>query len=105
MQLYDNNEYCLYCSFNLLGTCDVCQRPNRKVTTTAPELHPVPVKSPFYHIGINFIGPLSLIAEDGSQYVLTISDYFTKWIKAFLTPNKCASNVANVLFKVSVEES
>ena len=78
----------------------MCQRTNRKIATTAPELHPVPVKSPFYHIGIDFIGPLSPIAEDGAQYVLTISDYFTKWVEAFPTPNKCASGVANALFKV-----
>ena len=25
---------------------------NRKMTTGAPELHPIPVKSPWYHIGI-----------------------------------------------------
>ena len=80
----------------------MCQRTNRKITTTAPELHPVPVKSPFHHIGIDFIGPLNPIAEDGAQYVLTISDYFTKWVEAFPTPNKCASGVANALFKVHI---
>ena len=50
---------------------------------------------------MDFIGPLSPIAEDGAQYyVLTISDYFTKWVEAFPTPNKCASGVANARFKV-----
>ena len=32
---------------------------NRKMTTGAPELHPIPVKSLWYHIGIDFVGPIS----------------------------------------------
>ena len=39
--------------------CDVCQRTNRKLATVAPELHPVPVVSPWYHLGIDLIGPIT----------------------------------------------
>ena len=70
------------------------------MTTGAPQLHPVPVKSPWYHIGIDFIGPLTPVAQDGSQYILTISDYFTKWVEAVGTPDKLVSTVAITLFKV-----
>eukprot|EP00731_Ephydatia_muelleri_P033277 Em0027g25a len=63
---------------SLLSKCDVCQRMNRKLTTGVPELHPIPVKAPWYMVGIDFIGPLSPVAKDGSRYILTISDYFTK---------------------------
>ena len=70
------------------------------MTTGAPQLHPVPVKSPWYHIGIDFIGPLTPVAQDGSQYTLTISDYFTKWVETVGTPDKLASTVAITLFKV-----
>ncbi len=83
-----------------MSGCDICQRVNRKMTTTSPELHPVPVKSPFHHIGIDFVGPITPISEDGSRYILTISDYFTKWVEAIPTPTKCASGVAHALFKV-----
>ena len=41
--------------------CDVCQRMNRKLDIVTPEMHPVPVKSPWHHIGIDFIGPILLI--------------------------------------------
>ena len=80
--------YFLYFKFNpgsviflQLSICGVCQRMNGKLTTGLPELHPIPVKAPWYMVGINFIGPLSPVAKDGSRYILTISDYFTKWIK------------------------
>ena len=32
---------------------------NKKLTTEHPELHPVPVKSPWYHLGMDFVGPIS----------------------------------------------
>ena len=41
-----------------LAKCDVCQRMNRKLTTGVPQLHPIPVKSPWYMIGIDFVGPI-----------------------------------------------
>eukprot|EP00731_Ephydatia_muelleri_P038909 Em0983g3a len=66
---------------SLLSKCDVCQRMNRKLTTGVPVLHPIPVKAPWYMVGIDFIGPLSPVAKDGSRYILTISDYFTKWVE------------------------
>ena len=78
--------YFLYFKFNpgsviflQLSKCDVCQRMNRKLTTGVPELHPIPVKAPWYMVGIDFIGPLIPVAKDRSRYILTISDYFTKW--------------------------
>ena len=74
---------------------------NRKLTTGVPELHPILVKAPWYMVGIDFIGPLSPVAKDGSRYILTISDYFTKWVEVVPTVNKMASTVASSLFKVS----
>ena len=32
---------------------------NKKIVTEIPELHPVPVKSPWHHIGMGFIVPIS----------------------------------------------
>ena len=100
--------YFLYFKFNpgsviflLLSKCDVCQRMNRKLTTGVPELHPIPVKVSWCMVGIDFIGPLSPVPKDRSHYILTISDYFTKWVEVVPTVNKMASTVANSLFKVS----
>uniref|UniRef100_A0A1X7U287 Integrase catalytic domain-containing protein n=1 Tax=Amphimedon queenslandica TaxID=400682 RepID=A0A1X7U287_AMPQE len=35
----------------------------------------------------------------GNQYILTVSDYCTKWVEAIPTPTKQASKVSNALFK------
>ena len=63
-----------------------------------PELHPIPIHSPWNHIGIDFVGPISPVSRAGNRYILTISDYFTKWASAFALPSKEAHGVADVLF-------
>ena len=53
---------------------------NKKVNTARPEFHPIPKKYPWYHLGIDFIGPYLLSSAYGNKYVLTVSDYFTKFV-------------------------
>ena len=67
-----------------------------------PELHNVPVQSPWFHVAIDFIGPISPRSQLGNQYILTLIDYFTKWAEAIALPNKEAQGVANSLFKVNL---
>ena len=76
--------------FMQTSKCDVCQCMNQKMTTGAPELHPISMKQPRYMVGIDFVSPLSPQANDGSRYILTLSDYFTKWVEAFPTPDTSA---------------
>ena len=84
-----------------ISTCDHCQRTNRRIVRGNPELHLVPVKSPWHHIGIDFVGPITE-SINGNHYILTVCDYCTKWIEAIPTPTKHATEVTNALFKVSV---
>lgn len=74
---------------------------NKKLTTERPELHPVPVKSPWYHLGMDFGGPISPPSCSGNRYILTVSDYFTKfaWAKALAT--KETVEVVSALKEVS----
>ena len=51
-----------------IETCDMCQRTSRKLSIAAPELHPVPVVSPWHHIGVDFIISL-LHSSQGCQYI------------------------------------
>lgn len=83
----------------------MCQKSNRKLSTVAPELHPIPVVSPWYHIGIDLIGPISPLSKQGNKYILTISDYFTKFVNAIALPDKEAISVAAALFKVIINNN
>lgn len=74
---------------------------NKKISTVRPELHPVPVKSPWHHIGVDFVGPISPPSSTGNRYVMTVSDYFTKFSWAKALPSKEAVNVVSTLREVS----
>ena len=82
--------------------CHVCQTRNKKLDQERPELHPIPIKAPWYHLGMDFIGPISPVSRSGNRYILTISDYFTRfgWAKAL--PTKEAKNVVQSLHEVSM---
>ena len=69
---------------------------NKKPLVTPTVLHPVPVHSPWHHIGIDFIGPIHPISTNGNRFVLTI----IIWVEAIPLPTKCALGVAKALFKV-----
>ena len=92
---------CPSISYTQITTCDACQRTNRRITTATPELHPVPVKVPWYHVEIDFVGPVTT-SDSGNRYILTLSDYCSKWVEAVPMPSKHASGVAHALFKVNV---
>ena len=74
---------------------------NKKLTSERPELHPVAVKSPWYHLGIDFVGPISPPSKDGNKYILTVSDYFTKFARAKALPPKKAVPIVSALREVS----
>ena len=75
---------------------------NNKIEKGRPELYPVAVKSTWYHLGIDFVGPISPPSTAGNKYILTVCDYFSKfgWAKALAT--KEASNVVSALLEVSL---
>lgn len=73
----------------------------RKLDKEKPELHPVPVRAPWFHLGIDFIGPIKPTTAQGNNYILTVTDYFTKFVEAVALPDKSACGVAKTLFKVS----
>lgn len=81
--------------------CKECQRTNtRKFDKVKPELHPIKVQSPWYHTGIDLIGPLLETSEE--KYILTLSDYCTKWAEAVALSSKEATGVASALLKVCI---
>ena len=61
-------------------------------------LHPVKVvPKPWYLVGIDLIDAPTT-SQNGSKYLLTQTDYFTKYVEAVPLPNKCADSVAKALY-------
>ncbi len=85
------------CIDSVVSICDQCQRQNKKLEKPTASLHPITVDSPWYRIGIDLVGPLPR-TDSGNAYIITCSDYFTKWPEAAAIPSKEASVVANFLF-------
>jgi integrase-like protein len=75
--------------------CDACQRRGRSKKNQL--LHPIPVGSPFYQIGIDFVGPLPRTAQ-GNRYIIVAMDYLTKWPEAKPVPVATAEQVATFLY-------
>ena len=70
------------------------------MTIAVHELYPVPVVSPWYHIGIDLSDHFQCHLKANYNYVLTFSDYFIKPVQASATETKHACGVADALFKV-----
>ena len=82
-----------------LKSCVACQRVNKKLVKSSGSLHSIPVNGPWHRIGIDLIGPLPL-TKSGNAYIITCSDYFTKWPEAAPIPDKSADTVSRFLYKV-----
>ena len=80
----DVNEY--------VSTCHACQH-FEQIKTQAPVLHSINVSEPLQLVGIDLIGPLPVTTRC-NQYVMSMTDYFTKFVDLFPLPRKEASAVA-----------
>ena len=65
-------------------------------------LHSIPVESKiFYQMGMDLIGPLP-VTSLGNKYIVTLTDYFSKWAEAAPLPSKHAAGVAKLIYSVSI---
>ena len=82
-------------------SCDVCQKNNHKLQKASGTLHPIPVPSKIWcQVGMDLIGPMPATSR-GNKYIITFTDYFSKWAEAAPLPDKTAQGVANFIYSVS----
>ena len=81
------------------NSCDTCQRVNSRMPKQRPELHPIPVTDVWNQIGIDIVGPLPETVR-GNKYIITVTDYFSKWPEAGPLADKSAGGVANFMFSL-----
>ena len=84
-------------------TCDQCQRNNKRLKKPTGSLHPIPVISKLWcQVGMDLVGPFPETMR-GNKYIVTLTDYFSKWAEAAPLPNKTADEVASFMHSVSSE--
>ena len=84
---------------NYVKTCDKCQRRGKYKKNH--ELHPIPVHSPFYQIGIDFVGPLPQTSQ-GNRYIIVAVDYLTKWPEAQPVPSATSEETAKFIYETII---
>ncbi|CAF1580640.1 unnamed protein product, partial [Didymodactylos carnosus] len=81
-----------------IKACLKCQQHNINRQKKHGKLRPIPPpEGPFQLIGIDYCGPLKRSPRE-NQYVLVITDYFTRHIIAVALPNCTAQTTAQTLF-------
>jgi len=80
-----------------IQSCQLCAA--RKTTYHHQEIPvgslPIP-KQPFEALGIDVLGPLPK-TNKGNQYILVVTEYFTRWPMAFAMKNQKAATIATLL--------
>jgi hypothetical protein len=59
-------------------------------------LKPISIESPFKQQGLDFIGEIHPPSSDQHKWILTATDYFTKWIEA--VPTRKTTDVVIINF-------
>ncbi len=75
---------------------DQCQR--RRKLKNKNKLHNIKAIEPFYQIGIDIIGLLPITSRR-KRYIVTVIDYFIKWIEAKALKEANAYEIATFIYK------
>ena len=81
-------------------TCPVCQKTKNpsRFPSSQPSLHPIETcTAPNQRIHADLFGPLKT-SEAGNQYILTMTDAFSKFVRLVAIPDKTATTVARAIF-------
>lgn len=75
--------------------CAKCSLFAGKQKLAALPLNPIQVEQPFGKWGLNFIVPINPPSSVGHRWILTATDYFTKWTEAITLRDANGTSVLN----------
>jgi hypothetical protein len=73
--------------FSQVRACEPCQKFAGKQKLMSLPLKPIITHGPFQQWGLDFIGEINPSSSGQHRWILTTTDYFTKWIEAIPTQN------------------
>ncbi|GFV02987.1 retrovirus-related Pol polyprotein from transposon 297 [Trichonephila clavipes] len=84
--------------FEYVSTCDRCQKFNYKNALLAGRLMPIVSKYPNEIVTLDLLGPYPASRPERYQFILVISDHFTKWCELIPLLKASAQAIANAIF-------
>jgi ribonuclease HI/transposase InsO family protein len=72
-------------AYQHVRSCQPCQFFTGKPKLPAQPLKPVVVEAPFQQWGLDFIGEFKDNSSNGYRWILTATDYFTRWVESIPT--------------------
>ena len=79
-----------------ISHCEICGQIKQPVRSHKAPLGSMPVGAPLDRIATDILGPLP-ITPRGNRYILTVTDYFTKWVEVFPVPDQTAGTCAQII--------
>jgi hypothetical protein len=84
-------------SFKYYKGCQECQRFKKIQMVPASVMNPIIKSWPFRGWGMDMIGKINPPFSKGHQYILAITDYFTKWVEAIPMKTVTSKDVLNFI--------
>ena len=81
-------------------TCDTCQRTGYPPKRGAGGRQYIPTSSPFACVAIDIVGPIGnkdSVTEKGNRYIVTMIDWFTRWIEAYAVKDQSEKSIIEAL--------
>lgn len=75
--------------------CNKCAVFAGKQKLAALPLHPIQAEQPFGKWGLEFISPINPPSSVGHKWILTTTDYFTKWTEVFALKDANETSILN----------
>ncbi len=79
--------------------CDVCQRTSRPFQRDEMPLNPQMTLQPFEKWEIDFLGPIHPQVKTGARYIITVTEYLTRWAEVQPVKDCTGAIAAKFLFE------
>ena len=86
-------------TYKQVSTCHECHIFEGKRKLLPLPSKPIHVEAPFYQWGLDFIGEINPTSSSQHRWILTATNYFTKWIE--VSPTRKAIDVVIIEFLIN----